>query len=374
MNQELLIRRLKAALDVAPADPALRARVISSLPLDRRQARNPRLAWAGVVAALLMIATIAGLLYLGPLRPAHRTQTATIPLSDCKLPVYGQATYQPGQKTIYEEGFLDLSDGSFSPASPASTTEVDHLRALPSGGGISYDRAFDLWLPVPFSWIAPDGMSYAYLSSQQSTTTDVHVRDLRTQSDRVLVHSKVVRLVGWVGSRLYYASGEGYNWGLWVVDPSSGQDRQLDPPSPKEWWSVGPDAVWGSRWYTGSLSRYDIGTGTITLWNLDRMMDIIGVDSAGHPLVLVRAEGADLPMPPEGELMLMPASNQAVTIGKKGELLPLQTVVIPDGDRTWFSATGQRMWVYSPDTGLVFLDQTSNTSLPNGAVIAGGCV
>ncbi len=72
--------------------------------------------------------------------------------------------------------------------------------------------------------------------------------------------------------------------------------------------------------------------------------------------------------------MLMTASNQAVAIGSKDELMPLRTIVIADGDRTWFSSSGQRMWVYSPDTGLVFLDQTSNTSLPNGAVIAGGCV
>jgi len=70
----------------------------------------------------------------------------------------------------------------------------------------------------------------------------------------------------------------------------------------------------------------------------------------------------------------MTASNQAVAIGSKDELMPLRTIVIADGDRTWFSSSGQRMWVYSPDTGLVFLDQTSNTSLPNGAVIAGGCV
>lgn len=374
MNQELLVRRLKAALDVAPADPALRARVISSLPLDRRQARDPRLAWAGVVAAVLMIATVAGLLYLGPLRPAHRTQTATIPLADCKLPIYGQAPYQSGQQTIYEEGFLDLSDGSFTRASAASTTQVDHLLALPGSGGISYDRTFDVWLPVPSSWIAPDGLSYAYLSGPNGSQTDLHLRDVRTQFDRVLLHSKVVRLLGWVRGRLYYASGAGYNWGLWSVDPSTGQDRQLDAPSAREWWRVGPDAVWGSMWYIGHLTRYDVATGKMTAWDADRLLDIIGVDSSGQPFVLRWPDGVDSPTPSEGVLMLMTASNQAVAIGAKDDLMPLQTIVIADGDRTWFSATGQRMWVYSPDTGLVFLDQTSNTSLPNGAVIAGGCV
>src|SRR5712692_215467 len=317
---------------------------------------------------------VAGLMYLGSVRPSPRSQS-TISVADCKLPVYGQAPYQAGQQTIYVEGFLDLSDGSFTRASAASTTQVDHLLGFPGSGGISYDRTFDVWLPVPSSWIAPDGMTYAYLSSPQNSTTDLHVRDLRTPSDRVLVHSKAIRLLGWVGRRLYYASGEGYNWGLWSVDLSTGQDRQLDSPSPKEWWLVGPDAVWGSRWYSSSLSRYDVATGTITFWNLDRMMDIIGVGSDGHPFVLRLPEGApDSSMPTEGVLMLMTASNQAVAIGSKDELMPLRTIVIADGDRTWFSSSGQRMWVYSPDTGLVFLDQTSNTSLPNGAVIAGGCV
>ena len=42
MSEELLVSRVKAALDVAPADPALRARVIQSLPLNRRQAGAPR--------------------------------------------------------------------------------------------------------------------------------------------------------------------------------------------------------------------------------------------------------------------------------------------------------------------------------------------
>src|SRR4029077_20030993 len=170
MNQELLIRRLKAALDVAPADPALRARVISSLPLDRRQAHPSRLGWAGAVAAVLVVATVAALVLLGPSRPSPRSQT-TIPLADCKLPIYGQAAYQSGQQTIYAEGFLDLSDGSFSRASAASTTQVDHLRALPGSGGISYDRTFDAWLPVPSSWIAPDGLSYAYLSGPNGSQT-----------------------------------------------------------------------------------------------------------------------------------------------------------------------------------------------------------
>jgi len=61
MSEELLVSRVKAALDVAPADPALRARVIQSLPLNRRQAGAPRWSLAPAIAGLLTIAVVAGL-------------------------------------------------------------------------------------------------------------------------------------------------------------------------------------------------------------------------------------------------------------------------------------------------------------------------
>jgi hypothetical protein len=58
-----------------------------------------------------------------------------------------------------------------------------------------------------------------------------------------------------------------------------------------------------------------------------------------------------------------------------GHLVPAPgTTVIADADRIWISANGQRLWVYSPDTGLLSLDQSSNRSIPNGLVVAGGCV
>ena len=378
MSMEPIVHRIKVALDVAPADPGLRARVISSLPLDRRQAHRARLAWAGPVAVVLAVAVVAGLISVGAFRARAPSYSGTVDVGDCRLPVYGTAKgpAQPGPG-LYEEGFLNLSTGEFTPATPPSTVQTDQVVSpigwFGANRGISYDPVVDQWLPVPLAWIAPDGLSYAYLTG--SVAMNLRLRDLRTGSDRVLMEYRVTRLLGWVGERIYYVRGGGYEADLWEVDPKSGREREVSAPSLKEWWLVGPGSVWGSAWYSGSLSRYDVATGTTDYWNIDRILDVIGIDSFGHPFVLQRPEssGSD-PGPNEGYPTLMLAPNRVVTISPKGQLLPLQITVIPDGDRTWFSAAGQRIWVYTTDKGLVFLDESANKSLPDGLAVAGGCV
>ena len=138
-----------------------------------------------------------------------------------------------------------------------------------------------------------------------------------------------------------------------------------------EWWMAGPNAVWGSPYYSGKLARYDTKTHQVSSWSADGLLEVIGIDSSGNPIILRGNRGSTL----TGEVAVMHGDGHATSLDSAGQLLEAPGLtVIADADRIWISASGQRLWVYSPDTGLLSLDQSSNSSPPNGLVVAGGCV
>jgi hypothetical protein len=368
MSEELLIRRIRAALDVAPVDPALRSRVIASLPLDRRQPRARNNLWAPALAIALAVAVVVGLVWANSFRSLPSPRPANVPLSQCELPVYGFAPYEAGTPNVYEVGFLDLATRAFTPV-PMSIAPADQTRAVVGNESpsLSYDRLAGAWVPVKSSWVAPDGMSYVYVDGGA-----VHLRSVRSQEDRTLL-TKNVFLIGWSGGSLYYATREGYSSDLWVLDPATGKDRRVVPmQSMTEWWVAGPNAIWGSPYYSGKLARYDTKTHQVSSWSADRLLELIGIDSSGNPIIL-RGDRAGGTL--TGEVAVMHGDGRATSLDSSGQLVSAPgATVIADADRIWISASGQRLWVYSPDTGLLSLDQSSNRSIPNGLVVAGGCV
>ena len=367
MSEELLIRRIRAALGVAPVDPALRRRVIASLPLDRRLARPRRNLWAPALAAALAIAVVVGLAWANPFRSSPSPLQATVPLSECELPVYGFAPYQSGTLNVYDVGFLDLSTHAFT-ESPMSIATADQSRALLSdqSPALSYDRAARAWVPVKANWVAPDGMSYAYVDGNA-----IHLRSVRSHADRVLVSGKPVFLLGWSGGSIYFATRDAYASALWMVDPTTGKEHQVVPmQGTTEWWMAGPGAIWGSPYYSGKLARYDTRTHVVSTWSIDGLLDLIGLDSSGNPIVLL-GDHANV----SGQVAVMQGDGAATPLDSADQTFDSSGLtVLGDADRIWLSAPGQRLWVYSPDTGLLLLNQYSNHSLPNGLVVAGGCV
>jgi hypothetical protein len=375
MSEELLVSRVKTALDVAPVDPALRARVIQSLPLKRRKSRAAR--WlAPAVAAVIAIAVVAGLVWRIPFATVPGRSLPQVPLNACQLPVWG---FGPYGTSSYQVGFLDVSTGAFTPAPFAiPRPSQSQLTVGPNAPAISYDRAARAWVPLQSSWIAPDGMSYVYLAG-----SDVHVRYLPSHSDRVLFSGKSQSpvpgqdlnwgpfLLGWSRGLIYYTTRREYASDLWAIDPGTGKRHQVAPMQPgPEWWYAGPDAIWGSAYYTGTIARYDTKTRAVSSWSLDGLVDMIGVDSSGDPIVL-RGD----PMAESGQIAVMHGNGSASLLDSTSPVFKVIGItVVADGDRIWFSTTGQKLWVYSPDTGLLFLNQTSNRSLPDGMVVAGGCV
>jgi len=368
MSEELLVSRVKAALDVAPADPALRARVIQSLPLNRRQAGAPRWSLAPAIAGLLTIAVVAGLVWANRFETRPGVSLPQVSFSACQLPVWGFGPYDPSTASLYQVGFLEVSTGRFTPAPSTIASPGEALPVDATGSrAISYDRAARTWVPVRPSWISPDGMSYVYLSGHV-----VHITYVRSQSDRVLLSGQQVAiLIGWSGGLIYYSTRQASSSDLWALDPATGKTNQVAPMQPgSEWWYAAPDAIWGSAYYTGKIARYDTKTHLVSAWALDGLVDMIGVDSSGNAIVL----RGDF-MAESGQVAIMHGNGSATLLDAAGEVFkPTDITVVADGERTWFSADGQRLWVYSADTGLLLLDQASNRSLPSGLVVAGGCV
>lgn len=378
MSEELLISRLKAALNVAPADPALRARVIQSLPLNRRQARAPVRSFVPAVAAVIAIAVVAGLVLAKPFATVPGRNLPQVPLNGCQLPVWGFGPY--GTPRTYHVGFLDVSTGTFTPAPSTITFPSPTLltEGTTNEPAISYDRAAGVWVPVQSRWIAPDGMSYVYLAG-----SDIHIRYLPSQADRVLFSGTSLSpvpgrdvdwgpfLLGWSGGLIYYTTRRETSSDLWTIDPATGNRHQVAPmPSGPEWWYAGPDAIWGSTYYTGTIGRYDTKTHDISSWSVDGLVEIIGVDSSGSPIILLGDFMAE-----SGQIAIMHGNGSASLLDPPSDVFKqTHPNVVPDGDTIWFSATGQRLWVYSPGTGLLFLNQSANKSVPDGLVVAGGCV
>ena len=368
MSEELLVSRVKAALDVAPADPALRARVIQSLPLNRRHAQAPMWSLPVAIAAVLAIAVVAGLVWANPFATGPGRTLPQVPLNVCQLPVWGFGPYGASTPSSYQVGFLDVSTGTFTPAQSTIPSRAQTLPVDAEGSHmISYDRAAGTWVPVRASWISQDGMSYVYLSGH-----DVHIRSVRFQSDRVVLSGQQQAfLIGWSGGLIYYATRRMYSSDLWAIDPASGKHHQVASMQPgTEWWYAGQGVIWGSPYYTGKIARYDTRTHGVSAWSVDGLVEMIGVDSSGNPIVLLGDRMTD-----SGQIAIMHGNGSASLLDATSDVYKATDItVVADGDRIWFSTYGQRLWVYSRDTGLLLLDQTSNRSVPNGLVVAGGCV
>ncbi|HKW69146.1 MAG TPA: hypothetical protein VJP81_01055 [Candidatus Dormibacteraeota bacterium] len=256
----------------------------------------------------------------------------------------------------------------------------------PNSPAISYDREAGIFLPVRASWIAPDGMSYVDREGYA-----IHLKTVHAQSDRVFqtrrdasatsYPSTDVFLIGWSGGLIYYATrGYGEGADLWTIDPNTGRQDQVAPvQSGSEWWYAGPNAIWGSAYYTGRIARYDTKTHAVSSWWVDGLLEIIGLNSAGDPIILSgpRWTASGDRWNDIGQLAVMPANGRATLLGSGSPVIDAEVEkinVVADADRIWVSTNDLGLWLYSPDTGLELVDKISNTSLQGGLVVAGRCV
>jgi hypothetical protein len=71
-------------------------------------------------------------------------------------------------------GFVTFPQGTFT-ADPASAVKADNVY------GLSFDRAVAKWVPVPRSWVSPDGARYAYWEWQTPALPDADSGSAKSQ-------------------------------------------------------------------------------------------------------------------------------------------------------------------------------------------------
>jgi hypothetical protein len=187
--------------------------------------------------------------------------TAPYPLT-CTLPIYAGG---PGSG-----GFILFPGGQFQPdprsavavASPSpGTASPPPQTQYPGFFGLTYDRAYTRWLPVPYRWVSPDGKRYAY----PGVSGGIYVQNVAAGTQVELGEGTVWQVLDVGATGVYAVTGQ--TGGLWLL-PFGGGVTTITTTG---YWQ----AVWGTSAYGtatssvpngvgNNLLRLDIPSGTVT--------------------------------------------------------------------------------------------------------------
>ena len=294
-------------------------------------------------------------------------------------------------------GWIAFPGGNFQP-DPASVTKrpPSYGGWGAGGGGISYDRAFGRWIPTDWEDLSPDGRRYVW-----DGLDGFHVVDVVSDSDVRVFAMPQIQGVWWghfTESGVYLStagSESGGKPGLWVLDPDSGQIRQLD--ATQLWTQIDSTAAWGvtytlssTRAASGmSLSRLDLRNGTRTTQLTvpyhnppqpgDLQLDLVALDRQGRPLVLLR--DWQHPFPWRLAILEGPETLREVAVPSEWANWTTsdnRTLFQPQGDvHGYLLSSGIWMIGTYPFKGLALLGADGVvrqlTTEPNLFAIAGGC-
>ena len=72
----------------------------------------------------------------------------------CRLPI--------SDGTSGSGGFLTFPGGQFAADATSSVSVPGPAAGGRKSFGLTYDKAYKKWLPVPYDWVSPDGSKYVY--------------------------------------------------------------------------------------------------------------------------------------------------------------------------------------------------------------------
>src|SRR5215467_172830 len=356
--------RIRRALGAGEPDPGLRARVIGSMPID--PGGGSRWQWAaGGVAVLLAVTIVAGLAFVRQRSAAHPAATGQLAGS---LTMTAQLDFRC---TLPVQGYLSLGRISL----PDGGVTVDQVQ--PQGKGTpAFGSVYvgGKWLPVPRTWLSPDGSAYAYVTTTsgvpgQAQTATVYVHDIARGPDRKLWSGSgyAQTIIGWGPGGVYFglqptASSQGFTGQeVWVVDPANPSAAHRVGPNPPQTAAPGVPAVplfqFGTR-IAGSAAwtvkqgvtqgpippgggviarspaevvRMELKDGSLSTWFTapdGTNVGIAGTDQQGHPILIInttpklvqqpQSSGAPVPVPseviypPPPRVLLLTGANQTV--------------------------------------------------------------
>ena len=287
----------------------------------------------------------------------------------CKLPVV----------TANDAGWVAFPGGSYQ-ADPKANVSLSHTTSFPWGK--SYDKAVERWLPVPRDQISPDGKHFAYADLAPVDNSPVHVADSSTGAAKAFNPGTPPPDSSWVAvdyetEGVYLAAqpnGPAGLGGLWLLDPSNGNVRQID--NSHSWQYISGGGAWGTAdALTGHgpgpgsrLVRMDLKTGAIASWykRTDIEFTVAGADGAGHPILTVWKYQTP-------QLLLITGANSAtILMTAPGSAVPsVSNYIHPvtDAHGIWFGDAGGSVSLYTPATGIKKMAQVGTGDV----TAAGGC-
>lgn len=223
------------------------------------------------------------------------------PLS-CRLPLYAGGPGSGGFLVFPDQTFIgDPRSGVTAPSpSPGGTPSPPPgpYAGSPGWYGLTYDQAASKWLPVPRSWVTPDGKHYAY----PDPSDGIYVVNISNNTQTEIGSGKRWNLLDVEAAGVY--ATEPSQAGLWLV-PFTGSPSQLT--SGGYWTAVGGGAAYGTatsavpQGVATLIERFDLKSHTTQDWFqvYGATSYPFGFDAAGHPIFIVQKISNYYPPPPE---------------------------------------------------------------------------
>src|SRR5882672_1660355 len=206
----------------------------------------------------------------------------------CRLPVYvgpagsGGFIVFPGGNYIADP----KSSVTIPSPSPGSPSPPPPQYGYPGfGTGLSYDRAFSRWVPVPSFYVSPDGSRYAHTS-----TDSVYVENVATGATTELGQGHAWTIIG-VQNQGVYATIVN-EAGLWLL-PYSGTAKQITTTG--YWQLANAVAAYGTtasavpEGVANTIVRLDLTNGAVSDWFTrgGGRSEVIGFDASGNAVITV---------------------------------------------------------------------------------------
>ena len=214
--------------------------------------------------------------------------SAPRPRLDCRLPVTAGGPGSGG--FIVFPGGTYIADPSSSVTLPATSPTAPPVGGPGPGygqgyGGLSYDRQFSRWVPVPANQVSPDGRHYAW-----APVDGIYVMNVATGTQTELGEGHSWSLAAVEMDGVY--AGDPNTGGLWLL-PYSGAPREIARSG--YWRAATSTAAYGTATsavppgVSNTIIRLDLRTGETIDWfsKEGTTSGILGFDGRGYPVLNV---------------------------------------------------------------------------------------
>ena len=206
----------------------------------------------------------------------------------CRLPIYAGGPGSGGFLVLPDRTFIADPRSGVTVPSPSPGSSPPPAQYGPQGWfGLTYDVAAGRWVPVPRSWVAPDGKRYAYPGNPDG----IYVVDVAANTQTEIGEGRRWSVLD-VEAEGVYATEQNLA-GLWLL-PFAGSPTQLTTLG--YWTAIGGGAAYGTE--TSSvpngvatvIDRFDLKTHARQHWFAvaNAQTSVFGFDAAGHPIMMVR--------------------------------------------------------------------------------------